>query len=50
MPDLTHRRAKELLETYSFSELLEHNELTEEDVLVFLNEQGLLTLPEVEPL
>lgn len=47
---LTHQKAKELLETYSLDELLEQNDLTEEDVLVALSEQGLIQLPEVQPL
>lgn len=35
------------LDTYSFLEILEHNDLTEEEVLVILVENGFLKLPEV---
>lgn len=38
-----------MLETYSFSEILEWNELTEEDVLTFLLEQQFLELPDPRP-
>ena len=39
-----------ILETYSFEEILELNDLTEEEALEFLVTQGFLTLPEVQPL
>lgn len=47
---MTHKKAKELLEVYSLAELLEQNDLTEEEVLVALSEQGMIKLPEVQPL
>lgn len=47
---MTIDRAMELLQTYSFDELIEVSELTHEEVLVLLDEQGLLKLPETEPL
>jgi hypothetical protein len=47
---LTHARATELLSTYTLAELLETSDLSEEDVLIVLAEQGLLTLPETQPL
>lgn len=50
MLQLTIERARELLETYTLDELLEQSELTEEDVLIVLAEQGLLELPETQPL
>lgn len=42
-------RIQKLLETYSFSELLEYNDATEEDILVFLYFEYGLTFPEQEP-
>jgi hypothetical protein len=50
LPKLTARRAAQLLETYSLQDLLEQADLTEADVLVVLVEQGLLELPETQPL
>lgn len=41
---------RKILETYTLEELLEVNDLTEEDVLEFLVEEGYLELPEVLPL
>lgn len=39
-------RIQKLLETYSFEELLEFNDMTEEDTIVFLYFEYGLTLPE----
>lgn len=39
-----------ILETYTLSEILEMNDLTEEDCLEFLVEEEFLELPEVKPL
>lgn len=50
LPRLTLKRAKDLLDTYTLNQLLEDNGLSEEEVLVFLVEQGLLELPETQPL
>lgn len=44
------KKAKELLEIYTFTELLELSDLTEEEALIALSEQGLIQLPEVQPL
>lgn len=38
-------RIYRLLETYTLTELLEYSDLTEEEVLDFLYEEGLLKLP-----
>jgi hypothetical protein len=40
----------DLLETYSIEEILEYNDLTTEDCLEFLVEEGFVELPEVKPL
>lgn len=39
-----------ILETYSLEELLELNDLTAEEGLEFLVEEGLIELPEIKPL
>ena len=39
-----------ILETYTISELLELNDLTDEDVLKLLVESGYVALPEILPL
>ena len=39
-----------LLEAYTFSEILEMNDLTEEDALEYLAEHGVIKLPEIVPL
>jgi len=39
-----------LLEAYSLSEILELNDLTEEDMLEYLVEKGIIKLPEIIPL
>ena len=40
---VTVTKAERLLDTYSFDELLEVNDLTEEDVVTVLLEQDLIT-------
>lgn len=42
-------RIQKLLETYTFEELLEYNEATEEDILVFLYFEYGFKFPEAEP-
>lgn len=42
--------AEALLETYTLTEILEMNDLTEADALEFLIEEGFIELPEVKPL
>lgn len=42
-------RIQRLLATYSFEEILEYNNATEEDVLVFLYFEYGLQFPEQEP-
>lgn len=39
-----------LLEAYSFSEILELNDLTEEEAVEYLVNHGLVKLPEITPL
>lgn len=39
-----------ILETYSLEDLLELNDLSVEDALEFLVEEGFLELPEITPL
>lgn len=39
-----------ILETYSLEEILELNDLTAEDCLEYLVEEGFVTLPEIHPL
>lgn len=39
-----------ILETYSLSEILEMNDLTEEDLLEYLVEERMVRLPEIKPL
>jgi hypothetical protein len=39
-----------ILETYSLQEILELNDLTEEDLLEYLVEEGMVKLPEIRPL
>lgn len=43
-------RIQRLLETYTFEEILEFNDTTPEDILVFLYFEYGLTFPENEPL
>ncbi len=40
----------DLLETYTIEDILELNDLTAEDCLEFLVEEGFVELPEVKPL
>ncbi len=42
--------AEHLLDTYEFTELLELNDLTEADVLVFLVDHRFIKLPNIKPL
>ena len=39
-----------ILEAYTFSEILEMNDLTEEDALEYLVQHGVVRLPEMRPL
>lgn len=39
-----------ILETYTLSELIELNDLTEEEVLEYLVAHGILRLPMIQPL
>lgn len=39
-----------ILETYSIEDILELNDLTTEDCLEFLVEEGFVSLPEIKPL
>jgi hypothetical protein len=39
-----------ILETYSLSDILELNDMTEEDLLEYLVEEGIIKLPEIKPL
>lgn len=39
-----------VLQTYTLEEILELNELTDEDVLLILVEQNIITLPDPKPL
>ncbi len=44
------REAEDILEVYTLDEILDQNNLTEADVLVFLVEQDMVELPEPLPL
>lgn len=46
---MEHEVAK-ILEVYSFEEILEMNNLTEEDVVLLLYQEGYIKLPEYKPL
>jgi hypothetical protein len=39
-----------ILTVYSLTELLELNDKTEEELLIFLVEEGYFTLPDIQPL
>ena len=39
-----------LLEAYTFSEILEMNDLTEEEALEYLVNHGMIRLPDIRPL
>jgi hypothetical protein len=43
-------RMSQLLETYTFTELLEISDLDEEEVLLILDNAGVLKVPELIPL
>jgi hypothetical protein len=47
---LLRERIQRLLATYSFEDLLDYNEATEEDILVFLYFEYGFQFPEAEPL
>ena len=47
--DFNYREAEKILDTYSLEEILEQNELTEADVLLFLIEEEFVELPEPKP-
>jgi hypothetical protein len=38
------------LEAYTLEEILNLNDMTEEDVLIYLVEERIITLPEIKPL
>ena len=42
--------AEHLLEIYTLEEILDHNDLTEADALLFLLDEEFLELPEPKPL
>ena len=48
--DQLEEEFRELIDTYGFNRLLEDNDLTELDVLLFLYRAGLLLEPELIPL
>ena len=39
-----------LLDVYTFEDILDLNDLTEADVLLFLVDQGFVNLPKIKPL
>jgi hypothetical protein len=43
------REAATILQTYSLEEIFELNELTEEEILQFLVEEDLVSLPKIKP-
>jgi hypothetical protein len=45
-----YEKVEKALQVYSLEEILELNDLTDEDVLVFLVEQQFISLPNPEPL
>jgi hypothetical protein len=42
--------AEHLLETYTLEDIMNYNDLTEADALVFLVEQEFISLPSIQPL
>lgn len=46
---MTYEAAEHLLDTYTLSEILELNELTEVDVLLLLIDEERIELPEIMP-
>lgn len=44
-----YKQIQDLLDLYTLSEVLLRADATEEDVLLFLVNEGFLTLPEVKP-
>lgn len=47
---MNYEDAEHILETYSIQELLEINELTEVDLLIYIVEQEFIQLPSVKPI
>lgn len=47
---MNYEAAEHLLDTYSLTEILELNELTEIDLLLYLVEEEYLELPEILPI
>lgn len=45
-----YKEIEDILQTYSLTEILEYNSLSEEDALLFLLEEEFLELPEIQPL
>jgi hypothetical protein len=45
----TYKEIESILQTYSLEDILDYNELTEEDALLFLVEEEFLELPDVKP-
>jgi hypothetical protein len=43
------REIENVLQTYSLQDIFEWNEVTEEDALLFLVEEGFVKLPDPEP-
>lgn len=39
-----------ILQTYSLSEILEYNDVSEEEALTFMVEQGIIVLPNPKPI
>jgi hypothetical protein len=46
----TYKQIENILQTYEFSEILDLNDLTEEDVLYYLVEQEFIDLPNPRPI
>jgi hypothetical protein len=46
----TYKEIESILQTYSLEDILDYNELTEEDALLFLVEEEFVELPNVQPL
>lgn len=45
----SYKQIEKILQTYELEEIFELNDLTDEDVLLFLVEQEFLELPEPKP-
>ena len=46
----TIKEIEDILQTYTVEDILDENELTEADMLLFLVEEGFLHLPDPRPL